>query len=377
MPAFQHRTTRKLAAFGAALLWGLCFTGAFALAKGEPAQIAEADPLTKDIDASLAPYFPPNGPGAAVIVTRNGKTLFRKAYGMANLEHGVALQPDMPMRLASVTKQFTAAAILLLADQGKLAVTDDITQYLPNYPTHGARISIENLLTHTSGIRGYTELPGFEDIAQRDMTAQQMIGFFKDKPLEFQPGERFSYSNSGYFLLGAIIEKVSGMPYAEFMEQNLFKPLQLTHTRYDCLACIVPHRVQGYTLAQSTYNNAVAISMTQPYSAGALSSNVDDLATWSDAMAAGKLLKPESWRRMFSPYVLKNGTASPYGFGWFIGKIRDVDVLEHSGGIPGFATHVLRAPAQGVFIAILTNNDTQKPSPAALAQNIAGIVLRK
>ena len=376
MQTWQHPPIKNLRTFCAGLLL-VCAATTCAWAQTSPSPATAANPLAAEIDATLSPYFAPNQPGATVIVTRNGKTLFRKAYGMANLEHGIALEPDMLLRLGSVTKQFTAAAILLLADHGKLSIADDITQYLPDYPTHGARISIENLLTHTSGIPNYTALSKFEEIAQRDMSVQQMLDFFKDRPLEFQPGERFAYSNSGYFVLGAIIEKVSGMRYADFMDKNIFQPLHLTHTQYDCTACIVPRRVQGYTRVQADYKNAVVISMTQPYAAGALLSNVDDLALWNDAIASKKLLKAETWQRMFTPFTLKNGTSTHYGFGWDIGKIRDADVVQHSGGIPGFATHVLRALNEDVFVAVLANNDEQNPSTISLTHNVAAIVLRK
>lgn len=335
-----------------------------------------ADPVAADIDTALSRYFVSDHPGAAVIVTRNGKILFRKAYGMADMEHEVALQPDMTLRLGSITKQFTAAAIMLLADQGKLSISDDINKYLPDYPTRGATITLENLLTHTSGIRSYTEMRKHAEIMRDDMTVQQMIDFFKDERLEFQPGERFSYSNSGYFLLGAIIEKVSGMPYAEFMEKHIFEPLHMEHTAYDRNQPTVPQPVKGYTATRNGFEPAPLISMTQPYAAGALRSNVDDLALWNDAISTGKLLSSESWKRMFTSSMLNSGASTGYGYGWFIRKMNGVEVFEHGGLIPGFSADMLRFPQEGIFIAILTNDDAQNPPPISLAQKVARAVLR-
>jgi CubicO group peptidase (beta-lactamase class C family) len=184
----------------------------------------ETPGLAAAIDELFSHAFKPDGPGAAVIVAKDGNVVFRKGYGMANLELGVPVRPEMVFRLGSITKQFTAAAILMLARQGKLSVTDDITRFLPDFPTQGRRITIENLLTHTSGLKDYTSLPGWSLQWRKDMSPTDLIAMFRDKPPDFAPGERWSYSNSGYVLLGAIIEKVSGQTYKDFIEKQIFAP---------------------------------------------------------------------------------------------------------------------------------------------------------
>lgn len=259
----------------------------------------------------------------------------------------------MVFRLGSMTKPFTAAAIMLLADEGKLDVTDDITRFLPDYPTQGKTITIENLLTHTSGIKNDTDIPSFVDNVTADLSVQQLIDFFKDEPLGFDPGSRYAYSNSGYVLLGAIIERISGLSYASFMAQHIFEPLGMTHTAYEGHERGIAKRVEGYNRDRK----AMPLSMTQPYAAGALVSTVDDLARWNAAIAAGKLLRPETWRQVFTPYTLKNGKTTSYAYGWLIGEVKGRQTVEHGGAIPGFSSYLIRLPQEKIFVSVLTNND--------------------
>ncbi|WP_332878619.1 serine hydrolase domain-containing protein [Massilia sp. S19_KUP03_FR1] len=338
--------------------------------------VAAPAPVAADIDKLMSRYFKADRPGAIVLVTKDGNTIFRKAYGMANLEQQIALQPEMALRIGSITKQFTAAAIMLLAEQGKLSLADDITKYLPAYATHGSTITIENLLTHTAGIKNYTALPKFPSIARTDMTVAQMLQLIQSEALEFRPGERFAYSNSGYFLLGAIIEQVSGSSYASFMEKNIFAPLQLQHTFYDSNVRVIPSRVEGYSKTRHGFDNAEFLSLSIPYAAGALRSSVDDLARWNGAIVAGKLLRPESWKRMMSSSILSNGKPTGYGYGWFVRKIQGRDAIEHGGDINGFSGDTVRFPAEGYYIAILVNSDTQEPDTQTLAEKIAALLLR-
>ena len=204
------------------------------------AQDAQA---VRAMDELLSKRYPPNEPGAAVIVVKDGKNVLRKGYGMADLELGVKVEPDMVFRLGSVTKQFTSAAILMLAERGKLSVTDDITKFLPDYPTKGRAITVEHLLTHTSGIKSYTSLPAWPGLWRKDMTVAEMIDLFKNEPADFAPGEQWLYNNSGYTLLGAIIEKVSGQTYEEFVRKNIFEPLGMTHSYYGSTLRVIPRRV--------------------------------------------------------------------------------------------------------------------------------------
>lgn len=339
-----------------------------------------------DFDSLLSTHFKSNEPGAAIIVTRDGETLFRNAYGMADMERGVPLQPDAIFRLGSLTKQFTATAIMMLSDQGRLSVKDEITKFLTDYPTQGKTITIENLLTHTSGVKNYTAMATFKEIMATDMTVEQMIDFFRCEPLEFEPGSRFAYSNSGYFLLGAIIERVSGQSYASFMAQRIFEPLGMTRTAYEGHERRPGQKAVGY----SRMNKAPAVSMTQPYAAGALAATVDDLAKWDAAISSGELLDAASWKQIFTPFTLTNGQTSDYAYGWGVGKFKRRATIEHGGGIPGFATHAIRIPEERLYVAVLMNDDGGEPGlwnfirllrsgriPQALATKAAAMAMSK
>lgn len=316
---------------------------------GSSVAFAQATPIhTRDaraIDALLAPYFNRDEPGATVIVTQGGKLILHKAYGLANLDANAEMTAEMVLRLGSISKQYTAVGIMILVDQGKLTIYDEITKYLPDYPTQGKKITIENLLTHTSGIKGYTSMPAFRSIMHTDMTVAARIDFFKNEPFEFEPGTHYTYRNSGYFLLGAIIEKVSGKPYADFVAQQIFEPLGMKDTAYEWRERNGHKRIEGYTRGNENHiKKAAAISMTQPYSAGALVSTVDDLARWDAAITAGKPLKPATWTKMFTLYRLPNGDSTGYGYGWQIRTMQNHLAIEHDGGIPGFASGAMRLP---------------------------------
>ncbi|WP_313702957.1 serine hydrolase domain-containing protein [Massilia sp.] len=336
-----------------------------------------AQPLAARIDAAIAPYYKAGEPGAIVIVVKDGETVLRKGYGSADTAGKTPLSADMAMRLGSLTKQFTAVAILMLAEEGKLALTDDITRFLPDYPTRGKTITVEHLLTHTSGIVSFTSRPDYPLTMGRDVTVAQMIDSFKNAPLEFAPGTAYRYNNSGYFLLGAIIEKVSGQPYATFLEQRIFVPLGMENTAYEGFERGKATRAAGHTAGAQGFGRAAALSMSQPYAAGALVSTVDDLARWDAAIAAGKLLGPASWQRAFTSYTLADGKPTGYGYGWQVGKLQGEPVLAHSGAINGFATYALRLPAQRVFVAVLSNADSGMIDPGTVANQAATLAMGK
>lgn len=348
-----------------------------AAAQAAPASAVSEQALAQQIDSAIAGYFKPGGPGAAVIVTRDGKTILRKGYGLANVEQKLAMQPDMALRLGSITKQFTAVAVLLLADQGKLSLEHDIARYLPAFPADGKHITIAQLLNHTSGVASYTSAPNFQATMDKDFTVAQMIDNFKDMPRDFAPGQAWNYSNSGYFLLGAIIEKVSGQPYADFLAEHLFKPLGMDNTAYEGRERGTAPKVPGYSADGKGFGPATRISMSQPYAAGALVSTVDDLARWDAAISAGKLLKAASWQRAFSATTLPNGKPTNYGLGWQIGKLQGAPSIAHGGGINGFATYALRIPGDKVFVAVLTNADSGLAAPEMIASKAAALAIGK
>lgn len=333
------------------------------------------DALAAKIDAVMAAVYKPGQPGAAILVQKDGRTIIRKGYGMADLELGVPVAPDMVFRLGSITKQFTAVSILLLAQEGKIGLQDEITRFLPDYPTQGKRITVEHLLTHTSGIQSYTDMSEWLPLWRKDMTLEELIGLFKDKPMLFEPGRSWSYNNSGFVLLGAIIEKVSGKTYEQFVDERIFKPLGMTSSYYGSTERIIPRRVPGYEKGQSGFVNASYLSMTQPYAAGSLLSTVDDLARWSEAVFGGKVVGKAWLEKAFTPFELANGESTGYGYGWFIADIGGHRSIEHGGGINGFTTYEMTFPEDHLFIAILTNSAIAGRDPEPRAVKIAWLAL--
>lgn len=333
--------------------------------------------LPTAIDALLAPVYRPGEPGAAIVVVKQGKVVFRKGYGLANLELGVPLKPEMVFRIGSVTKQLTAAAVLLLVQQGKLSLDDEITRFLPDYPTRGKAITVDQLLTHTAGIASFTDLPDYRSRMAVEATVPEMIERFRDLPLEFAPGDRFRYSDSGYYLLGAVIEKAAGTSYEEFLGKSLFGPLGMKHTAYGHNAPLLPGRVEGYTREGRGFVNAAPIAMSQPFAAGGLVSSVDDLALWDAALYTERPLTKESKRRMFADHRLSGGATTGYGYGWSIFEYAGRPVAAHGGGINGFQGYVVRLPRDRVYVALLTNREGDEGEPAVLARKVAALALGK
>lgn len=348
------------------------------LAQAAPAQTQVASQsLAQQMDQLAASYYKNNEPGATVIVTKDGKTVFRKAYGMSDMQAKRAMQPNDVMRLGSITKQFTAVSILLLVDEGKLALSDTVQSVFPDYPETGKKITIEHLLTHTSGIPSYTSKPGFFSMMDKDISVADMVASFKNDALEFEPGARYNYSNSGYFLLGAIIEKISGESYAKFVEKRLFQPLEMTATAYEGFERSKQTQAAGHAANAGGFVASKVISMSLPYAAGSLRSSVDDLAKWDAAISAGKLLKPATWQRAFSDYVMSNGQGAHYGFGWSLGQLEGSPMIAHGGGINGFSTYALRLPNEKVYVAVLTNSDSGIARPEVLASRLAASAIGK
>ncbi len=325
------------------------------LAYAAPAAAASEQDAGARIDALIAPQFKADAPGATVIAVKDGKTVFRKAYGLADVAAKQPLKADAQLRLGSITKQFTAVAILMLAEEDKLALTDDITRFFPDYPTGGKRITVEHLLTHTSGIVSYTGKPDFMNVAGSAYSVAKAIDYFKNDPLEFEPGSKFKYNNSGYFLLGAIIEKVSGQSYADFMAQRIFVPLGMEHTAYEGHERNAVRHVTGYSFSKSKFEPSRPIDMSWPYSAGALVSTVDDLARWQAGLMSGKLIGTASLTRAFTPYIASDGKSTHYGYGWFVGELQGSPMIYHGGNIPGFASDAVWLPSEKVYVAVLSN----------------------
>jgi CubicO group peptidase (beta-lactamase class C family) len=301
----------------------------------------------------------------AVLVSKGGKTLFGKGYGFANIEHQVPNTTRTKFRLGSITKQFTAMAILILQERGKLKVEDPVGKYIDDAPKAWDGVTIHHLLTHTGGVPSYTDDPAYRKKMMMPETVKSMISRFRDKPLDFRPGEKFHYSNSGYFLLGAIIEKVSGGTYEAFLKEVIFDPLGMKDTGYDHPATVLLGRASGYTLQKDGLVNAEYLDMSQPYAAGSLYSTVEDLARWDRALADGKLISKESYAKMYTP--LKNN----YAYGWVVATTKGRKEIQHGGGINGFATEILRYPDQEVSVVVLSN--ALPVNPGRVAHDLAAI----
>lgn len=321
---------------------------------------AAAQDLTTQVDALLGEQYKGDGPGAVALISKGGKAIYRKAFGMADLENNVALSPEHVFEIGSITKQFTAVSLLMLAEQGKLSLEDPITKYVENYPTHGYTITIHHLLTHTSGIKSYTGMERWTKLWRNDMTPLEMIDLFKGEPMDFAPGEKYLYNNSAYFMLGYIIEKASGISYPDFVEKNIFVPLCMKNSYYGSKSRIIKNRAQGYQKADG-YKNAEYLSLTQPYAAGSIMSTVDDLLIWNTAVQANKLVKKETLQKAFTNYKLNNGKLINYGYGWGINEINGSATLEHSGGIFGYTTNAIYLPKEDVFVAVFSNCDCNAP----------------
>ncbi|MBK8517277.1 MAG: serine hydrolase [Saprospiraceae bacterium] len=317
--------------------------------------------LTTKFDQLLSDKFKSNETGGTALVARKGQIIYKKAFGMANLELNIPMQTENVFRIGSITKQFTAIAILQLMEQGKLDLQDDITKFIPDYPTHGHKITIEHLLTHTSGIQSYTGMKDFDAISRLDKKPEELIAYFKNQPMEFAPGTKWNYNNSGFFLLGYIIEKVTGKTYPEYVEEKIFKTLGMTQSYYGSDSKIIKNRASAYSKVESGFVNAEPLSMTLPYSAGSLQSTVEDLFKWNQAVHSYKLVNKENLDKAFTSYILADGKKTNYGYGWSLGNIQGSPTIEHGGGIPGFLTMGIYLPVEDVFVAVFSNCDCNGP----------------
>lgn len=332
--------------------------------------------LTVEIDKLFSSQFIVNEPGAEILIARKGKIFYKKALGMANLELNIPMKPDMVFRIGSLTKQFTAVAILQLMEQGKLSLQDEITRFIPDYPMQGQHITIEHLLTHTSGIKAYTSMKEMNEIRKKDMTPNEVIDFFKNQPMDFVPGTKWKYNNSGYFLLGYIIEAITGKTYSAYLEDTFIKPLGLSDTYYGSDTRIIKNRVGAYDKDKDAFVNAEMMSMTIPYAAGAIQSTVYDYFKWYQALLGYRLVKKETLDQAFKSYVLSNGKPANYGYGWFQGSVQGSATVEHTGSINGFRTMELYLPAEDVFV-VLFSNCYCHPRPVELVSKIAALCIGK
>ena len=345
---------------------------------GAPATVAPVKPADLDpaaLNAKIEEYMQgavkTNGFTGTILLARDGKPLVSKGYGYANIEWQIPNTSQTKFRLGSITKQFTSMLVMQLREQGKLKLEDSVCAFLTPCPDTWKPVTIHHLLTHTSGIPTYTGLPEWRKVNMMPKTIDEMIGFFRDLPLQWTPGEKYAYNNSGYFLLGAVIEKITGKKYEDVLRDQIFAPLGMSDTGYDWSATIIPRRASGYTGRPPDLRNAAAIDMQQPYAAGALYSTTEDLLKWDQALYTEKLLPAAAKQVMWTPYK------ENYAYGWIIGNPSPQTFghrrVSHGGGINGFTTVIIRLPDVNVTSIVLANNDSLTGGAGVIGRDLLAI----
>lgn len=353
--SLEKKNASGLTAWSNARLHGRADVAQLLLSKG--AQETPVPAVDKLIDGLYR--FPEGKPtsGIAVLVSKDGGVIYKKGFGYADLEKKERIQTDTKFRIGSITKQFTGAAILKLQEEGRIAVTDKLSTFLPDFP-RADEVTIHHLLTHTSGIHSYTGKPEFVSQVTSPITEEALIEFFKDDPYDFNPGEKWQYNNSAYFLLGHIIGKVTGKPYGEYLKETFFDPLNMTNTGVHNSTLNLENEAKGYTNENGQYKRATNWDMSWAGGAGALYSTVEDLHKWNEALFSGKVLQEKSLKAALTPVVLNNGKKPDhvsYGYGWMLGDYRGQDIIEHGGGLHGFISQLAYYPDENVTVALLTN----------------------
>lgn len=308
-----------------------------------------AAPATAERMDQIARYYVTRQFSGAVLVARGDKVLFSKGYEFANLEWRIPNTTATKFRIGSVTKQFTAAAVLLLEERGRLKVDDLVKTYFPEAPVTWGNITLAQLLSHTAGIPNYTDRPDMMQFSARHMTPTEIVNTVRDRPLDFVPGAQMRYSNTGYVLLGIVIEKASGMTYEKFLQENFWTPLGMKETGYDESAKVIPQRASGYAPGPAGPVNSYYVDMSTPFSAGALYSTVGDLLIWERALFGKRVLSDASLQKMTTP------NKNDYGFGLSISTQAGRKVITHSGGISGFNSNLTYYPDEQVVVVVLSN----------------------
>ncbi len=347
----------------ALVLAGACLSPA--VAQDKPQDKAQDQASLARMEQVIQAYVPSKQFMGAVLVAQDGKILLDKGYGFANLEWEIPNSPATKFRLGSITKQFTAASILLLEERGKLKVEDPVKKYMPDAPAAWDKVTIFHLLTHTSGIPSFTSFPEYQSTEATPSTPEKLVARFREKPLEFEPGEKWNYSNSGYVLLGYLIEKISGQSYSEFVQQNIFTPLGMKDSGYDSHSAVIARRAAGYSRTPNGQVNAGYLDMSIPFSAGALYSTTEDLLRWEQGLFGGKVLSAASLTKMTTPFK------QDYAFGLGVSTKNGRKVIEHGGGIEGFNTQLTYYPGGKLVVVVLAN--LNGPFAGQIAGNLASV----
>ena len=320
-------------------------------------------------------------PGISLAVVRDGRIVKAKGYGLANIETNSAAGPKTVYEIGSITKQFTAAAVMMLVEEGKISLDDKITKYFPDAPQAWNQITIRHLLNHTSGIQNHVAVPGYLNIFKTNLSfettpaREEILKEFFKLPSEFEPGETWAYDNTGYYLLGIVIEKASGKPYYQFLDERIFKPLEMRATRSTDPRPVVPNRASGYEWVKDKFENRPVLLPPIAFSAGTIISTAPDMAKWDAALYGEKLLKKSSLERMWIPAKTSDGALASfdYGFGWFIDKYHGHRIVQHAGGTPGFSSVIYRFTDDKLTVIILSNHSDRFLDHLAI--DIAGIYI--
>ncbi|MEP7108457.1 MAG: serine hydrolase [Ferruginibacter sp.] len=298
-------------------------------------------------------------PGIAVLVARDGNVLYKKGFGYADLKNKILITPETKFRIGSVTKQFTASAILKLQENNLLSVNDKLSKFIPDFP-RGDEVTIHQLLTHTSGIHSYTSKEDFFDKVTKTVSPDSLISLIKKDPYDFNPGEKMLYNNSGYFLLGWIVGKVAGKPYETYLKENFFDPLHMENTGVHYAGIKLEHEAKGYAKNKDKYEDALNWDMSWAGGAGSLYSTLDDLMKWNQALYGGKVLNEKSLAAALTPVILKNGEQPDmrYGYGLGLNKFRGTDIISHGGGLHGFLTQLAYYPKEKITVVMFINSST-------------------
>jgi CubicO group peptidase (beta-lactamase class C family) len=318
--------------------------------------------LSEEADALLSGLIRADDPGVAVLVSQNGKILFEKGYGLADLEHHVPVTPQTVFRIGSITKQFTAAAILKLQEEGRLNVNDKLSKYIPDFP-RGDEVALRELMNHTSGIHDY--VPDQPSDVAKPTTTVALIKEIEKHPYDFDPGTQWRYDNSGYWLLGYIVEKVSGQSYGDFLRDRFFQPLRMAHTGVYRKHLGLPHEAVGYSLGTNGFEPPFYIDPSWNGGDGALYSTLEDLYRWNEGIFNGQVLDAASLKAVFTPVAItasQLNSGDGYGFGWFIGRYRGLRDISHGGEVPGFSCTLLRLPDERFTVVVLANSQPGRPN---------------
>ena len=341
--------------------------------------IASAQTLPTDlgqrVDAVAEKMLSRPVAGISVAIARDGQLVFARGYGMANLDHSVAVTPETVFHIASISKNILTAVVLQLVEKRKIDLDDDVKKYVPELPTHGHTVTVRQLLNHTSGIYSFTSLPEAEANERLDLTHEQVLALFKDKPFDFEPGTAWRYDNSGFYLAGMIVERVTKQEYGAYVREHVLKQLGMNSTQMCDARMVVPHLASGYDRDQSALVNAAFMSWKLPFAAGAICATATDVVKWQAALDTGRVLSASSLKLMRTPTRLADGTLIDYGLGTRFGTLEGHRVLGHTGGGGGFAAALESFPEDRLTVVVLVNTGNGASLPLSFAAAIARLVL--